>query len=277
MLNTPPLSPPTALHKLLRYLFRRMTCDNCTALQHHACRKHSATANCWVDKKWAPSRCASCIRFVGLAFSQAGTANEDKWASFAGYLKQTESKKVGTVFYLLFSFVLCLFLDYFAMYGLAFCCPFVLAISNCSSFCRTETSFGRRSMTGAGSWPLSRRSCRKMFGATGQCAKFANGEHNSLCLILPNYSFMFCLTRSKLLGTYESSSTGPEPPVTLRGPSSTWRGWWTRQASRPSPGTGDCLRRTCCHPVAALSLAALRSSQWSWCRLRCQRCRLRSR
>ena len=73
----------------------QMSCETCAALQHHACRKHSATANCWVEKKWAPSRCASCIRFAGLAYSGADERAMEKWSSYTTYFKQTESKKVS--------------------------------------------------------------------------------------------------------------------------------------------------------------------------------------
>ena len=74
-----------------------MTCEHCAALRHHVCRKHSVSANCWVEKKWAPSRCASCIKFVGLAFGQVDKWAADNWASFSNYLKQRESKKVRSV------------------------------------------------------------------------------------------------------------------------------------------------------------------------------------
>ena len=97
-------------HRLPRHLpaqtltvpLPQMTCDTCAALQHHACRIHSAAANCWVEKLWAPSRCSSCIRFVSLAHNQPGSAAEGQWASFACFLKQRESKKVRTFAFLLF-------------------------------------------------------------------------------------------------------------------------------------------------------------------------------
>ena len=48
-----------------------------------------------MGKVWAPSKCASCINFIGLAYGGTDKEAFRTWVSFSSYYKQTESKKVS--------------------------------------------------------------------------------------------------------------------------------------------------------------------------------------